>query len=144
MATFSGAWTSGRAAATASGSARPSAPKIRSASRREGEQRERGEHSAGELQLERAPEEPAQASPVLGDHVAEAVLRQRVLHRQVEQGLEETRRRQHSREEPELDEAEPAGRDDVADDAERPRAVEPDCGRRAAPEKPGAHRGRPV
>ena len=129
MATFSGACTSGSAAAIASGRARSSEPKIRLRQRREREQRERGEGTAGELELEGAPKEPAQASPVLGDHVAEAVFRQRVLHRQVEEGLEETRSGEHRREEPELDEAEPAGGDDVANDAERPRQIEPGCGR---------------
>ena len=120
MATFSGAWTNGSTAR------RRAEPRARRAEdplrqRREGEQGHRGERSAGELQLERTPEEPAEPAPVLGDHVAEAVLRQRVLDRQVQQRLEESRRGEHRREEPELDEAEPASRDDGARRCRAPR-----------------------
>ena len=93
MATFSGAWASGssRREQERHGEALGAEDPLRQG--RERQQREPGEDAAGELELERAAEEPAQPAPLLCRRVAEAVLRQRVLDRQVEQRLEESRGR---------------------------------------------------
>ena len=58
----------------------------------EHEQRNRCERAADQLVRERPLEQPAELSPLLLRLVAEAVLDRRLLHGEVEQGLEEARR----------------------------------------------------
>ena len=55
----------------------------------EREQDEGRQSAADELDEERLPEEAPKTAPVPGGDVAEAVLRQRLLHREVEERLEE-------------------------------------------------------
>ena len=92
------------------------------------------------LEQEHLPEEAAQPAPVLRRDVAEPVLRERLLDRQVEQRLEEAHRRESGREDAELLEPERARSNDRAQDPERDRRVDP-CGRRGpAAEDAGGHR----
>ena len=99
------------------------------------------ERAADELQLERAPEEAMEPSPVLRRDVAEAELREALLDGQVEERLGEADDRHHRREAAEVLETEdPRGRD-RAEDAEGDREIEPGCGRDAAPEDARGHRG---
>ena len=123
---------------------RPSVPKSVSANGASGEDDERGERAADELELERAPEEAVQLPPVLGGDVAEAELREALLDGEVEERLREADDRHHRREAPEVREAEHPGGGDRAEDAEGDREVEPGCGRRPAPESARSHRGESV
>ena len=97
-----GACTSGRSAPTRSGTVSPSEPKIAVRERREQRERERGQHAAGHLQLERPHEQAAQLPPLLADDVAEPELRQRLLDGQVEQHLEEADRDERGHEDAEV------------------------------------------
>ena len=123
-------------AAIRNGTVRPLVPKIAVGDRRERQHRHRREHAADQLQLECAAEEPAQAAPLPCARVTEAVLRQRLLHGQVEQRLEEPCGRQHGRVEAELVQGERSRRDDRRQDAERQAGVEADCGGDPPPMQP--------
>ena len=127
------------AAAAANGAARPSPPKTVSASGANARRSDRGEPAADELELERAPEEPVELPPVLGCDVAEAELREALLHGQVEERLREADDREHRREAAEVLEPEDPCCGDRAEDAEGDREVEPGSGRETAPENARCH-----
>ena len=117
----------------------PVGPEDRVRDRSEERQRERSENSAGELDLKRADEEPAELPPLLADDVAESELRQRLLHRQVEEHLEETDGRERRDVDAELLQAEDARCDDRAQDPEDDRGVDPRSRRGPTPEDAGGH-----
>ncbi len=100
-----------------------------------------GEQRRGELEREREPDQPVKAAPVLARGVAEAVLDECLVARQLEQELEEGRDADDDPEPPCAGGTEHAKDDERAEDAERGGAVDPERGRRTAPEKPGAHLG---
>src|ERR671925_557796 len=70
--------------------------------RRQQDEKDRGESAADEFEPEHLPEEAAQAPPVLVRHVAEAVLRERLLDGEVEEDLEEANRGEGGRVDTEL------------------------------------------
>jgi hypothetical protein len=104
--------------------------------RGEAEQRERREHGAGELEQQRAAEEPSQPSPVLPGRVAEAVLDQRLLDGEIEQRLEEARRGDHEGVEAERRRRESVRGHDGGEEAEDCGGVDPGRGGRTPQEEP--------
>src|SRR5262249_20855210 len=96
--------------------------------------------AARELEPERDLEDAPQPAPALRLDVAEPVLHERVLDRQVEEDLEERRGGEHRREAGVVGDSEPAGRDHGREKAEERRGVDPERRRRASPEDSGAHR----
>jgi hypothetical protein len=107
---------------------------------REHDEGHAGEQAADQLEAEREPEEPPQPAPPLGLRVAEPVLDQRLLDREVEEHLEERRRREHGRELRVVVDPELARRDNGREEPEPRRRVDPERRRRASPEGTGAHR----
>ena len=106
---------------------------------REGDDEQRREHAADDLEQQRLPEEATQAPPVLAGDVPEAVLRERLLHREVEERLEEAHDDECGHEHAEVVEPEHARRDDRPGDAARDSGVDPRSRRRPAPENPRGH-----
>jgi hypothetical protein len=97
---------------------------------------------SGELEPERAREETAQPSPVLAGHVPEAVLHEGLLHREVEERLQEAGREDHRRVVAEgPPRVELVRRDDRAEESEGDGRVDADARKRAADEEP-AHQAR--
>ena len=93
--------------------------------------------AADDLEQQRLPKEAAQTAPVLARDVAEAVLRERLLHREVEQRLEEAHDDERGHEHAELVEPEDrAPRRSIPSDAARDSGVDPRSRRRPAPEEP--------
>ena len=86
--------------------------------RGDGEQARPGEQSAGQLDLQRAAEEAPQPPPVRTLLEAEAVLDERLLDREVQQRLEEPRRRDHDGVQTEDPRREGVGRDHRPEEAE--------------------------
>ena len=62
---------------------------------REHDEPDRAESRADELEPQRADEEPSQATPILAGRIAEAVLHERFLHREIEERLEERGREEN-------------------------------------------------
>jgi hypothetical protein len=85
----------------------------------EREQQRRREQAAAELERDRALEQPAQAPPVPALRVAEAELHERLLHREVEQALNERRRRENQGVAAERLRREDVQRDDRRPESER-------------------------
>src|SRR5207248_7540747 len=96
----------------------PVISKQRVRGRREGEQTRTGEESAGQLDLQRPAEEAPQPSPVLTLLEAEAVFDEGLLDREVEQRLEEPRRRDHEGVQTEDPRRESVGHDHRPEEAE--------------------------
>ena len=107
--------------------------------RREGDDEQRRERASHDLQQQRLAEEAAQTPPVLARDVAEAVLRERLLHREVEQDLEEAHDDERRRENAEVFASEDPRGDDRPDDAAGDSGVDPRSRRRPASEHPGGH-----
>ena len=79
---------------------------------REGDDEKRREHASHDLEQQRLPEEATQTPPVLARDVPEAVLRERLLHGEVEERLEEAHDDERRHEHAEVVEPEDARRDD--------------------------------
>ena len=109
--------------------------------RGEEHERERSEHPAGELDLQRPDEEPAQLPPLLVDDVAKPELRQRLLDGEVEQRLEEPHRDERGREHAVIGETQDPGCDDRPGERTCDGGVDPRSRCRPAPEEPRGHRG---
>ena len=105
--------------------------------RREGDDEQRRERPSHDLQQQRLAEEAAQTAPVLARDVAEAVLRERLLHREVEQDLEEAHDDERRREHAEVVASEDPCCDDRPDDAAGDSGVDPRSRRRPASQHPG-------
>src|SRR5207247_4569300 len=101
-------------------------------------QQARGEHAAGELERDRALEQPAQPSPVLAGRETEAELDESLLDGEVEQALRERRCGEDEGVAAERLRREDVQRDDRRPEAERCGSVGPGGGGRAAPEEPRA------
>ena len=100
---------------------------------------QRRERASDDLEQQRLAEEAAQTAPVLARDVAEAVLRERLLHREVEQDLEEADDHERGRENAEVFASEDPRCDDRPDDAAGDSGVDPRSRRRPASEHPGGH-----
>src|SRR5207302_1220909 len=109
--------------------------------RERGEDRDRdgSDHAADELQREADPEDPAEAAPPLLRLVAEAVLDHRLVDGQVGEELEEARRSEDEREQPEVVRAELTEGDDAAEEPERGGEIHAGRSRGSAPEDRRAH-----
>ena len=109
---------------------------------RHGRKSEQGNHCedpAGDLEDDRAPEEPTQPPPVLARQVAKAELDQCLLDGEVEQALEQPRRREDERVEAERVRREDVQRDHGPEEPENRRGVRAGGSDRAAPEQARAH-----
>ena len=86
----SGAWANGMKAATTNAEVWPRPRTGRREERRQREDHERRHRAAAPLDHQADAKEPAQAPPLLGRHVAEPVLDDRLLDRRVEEQLQES------------------------------------------------------
>src|SRR5581483_660737 len=111
---------------------------------RQADQRTAGEPGPQRLEHERAAEEPAEPAPVLAGDVAKAELDQRLLDREVEERLEEPRRRDDERVQAEDRRREDAGCDERGEEAESDRGVRAYRSAGAASEDGAFHLGASV
>src|SRR6185312_11521164 len=109
--------------------------------RRDRDEEQRRQHAAGDLERDRALEQPSEPSPVLARRVTEAELDERLLDGQVEQALDERRHGENEGVKAERLGGEDVERDDRRAEAEYGGSVGPGGRGRAAPEEPRAHAG---